>query len=96
MKIMIKKIKYVAGFCAAVLVLSSCSMTGPLTATGAPIGKKVGTAKANIICGLAFGGDYSIQTAAKNGGITKISTVDVKSFNVLFLYQSRQTIVTGE
>ena len=54
------------------------------------------TAKANTVLGFTFGGDYSIQTAAKNGGITKVSTVDVKYKNVLGLFISRTTIVTGE
>ncbi|HQQ95101.1 MAG TPA: TRL-like family protein [Bacteroidia bacterium] len=88
--------KQIAFICTAALFLSACSVTAPLTATGNSIGKKVGTAKANVILGLTFGGDYSIQTAAKNGGISKISTVDVKHTNVLFLFMSHQTIVTGE
>jgi len=93
---MIRKIKQTAAICSALLVMSACSFTAPLAATSNSIGKKIGTAKANIFLGLTFGGDYSIQTAAKNGGITKISTVDVKYKNVLNLYMSRTTIVTGE
>lgn len=91
-----KKIKYMAGLCAAALVITSCSVTAPLAISGNTIGKKVGTAKAVSIVGLCFGGDYSIQTAAKNGGITKISTVDVRNYNCLGVYISRKTIVTGE
>jgi hypothetical protein len=93
---MIKKISKLAFVLSAIALMSSCSITAPLTATGNPIGKKVGTAKANVILGLTFGGDYGIQTAAKNGGITKVSTVDVKHKNILFLFMSYQTIVTGE
>ena len=93
---MIKKITNAVVACTAVVLMTACSITGPLTATSNPIGKKVGTAKANIICGLTFGGDYSVQTAAKNGGITKVSTVDVKTFNCLGIFMSRTTIVTGE
>lgn len=93
---MIKKITSAAAVCVAVLVMASCSITMPLAATSNPAGKKVGTAKAKIICGLVFGGDYSVQTAAKNGGITKISTVDVKAFNALGIFQTRTCIVTGE
>ena len=89
---MIKKITTVA----VVLLMSACSITMPLAATSNQVGKKVGTAKAKIICGLVFGGDYSVQTAAKNGGITKISTVDVKAFNALGMFQTRTCIVTGE
>jgi hypothetical protein len=39
--------------------------------------------------------DYSIQTAAKNAGITKIGTVDFRLYNALFS-QTYTTIVTGE
>ena len=91
-----KKIKQVVAICSVVLLMSACSVTAPLTATSNTIGKKVGTAKANTVLGFTFGGDYSIQTAAKNGGITKVSTVDVKYKNVLGLFISRTTIVTGE
>lgn len=60
--------------------LSSCSVTLPITATSNPVGDKVGLAKSTQLLGFFFdGGDMSIRTAAKNGGITKISTVDFKS-----------------
>jgi hypothetical protein len=78
---------------------SSCSLTIPVTATSNPVGSKVGTAKTNAIFGVFHpdGGDASIQTAAKNGGISKISTVDFKR-NLVFLWIviSYETIVTGE
>jgi len=80
----------------AVLLLASCSITAPLTATSNAMGKKVGTAKANIIFGLCFGGDFSVQTAAKNGGITKVSTVDVKTKNILGVFVTKECIVTGD
>ena len=40
--------------------------------------------------------DASIQTAAKNGGITEISTVDVKTTNILNIILTYETIVTGK
>jgi len=82
--------------CSAVLLMTACSVTAPLTATGNPIGKKIGTAKSKTILGLTFNGDYSVLTAAKNGGITKVSTVDVKHVNILGFFISHQTIVSGE
>ncbi len=91
-----KSLKTLAVAAVATLMLSSCSITAPLAVSSNPVGKKVGTAKANIIIGLCFGGDYSVQTAARNGGITKISTVDVKYKNILGIFQSRTCIVTGE
>jgi len=45
---------------------------------------------------LFFGADASIQKAAQNGGITKISTVDIKHTSILGIVVSYETIVTGE
>jgi hypothetical protein len=84
---------------AAVVVgsMSSCSLTLPVAATSNPVGSKVGTAKGTGFLGiLFFGADASIKSAAKNGGISKISTVDVKMSNILNLIVSYETIVTGE
>lgn len=40
--------------------------------------------------------DYSVSTAAKNGGITKIHTVDSKRKSILGIVVWKTTIVTGE
>ncbi len=78
-------------------LLSSCSITMPVNATSNPMGSKVGRAKATGYLGvLFFNADASIRTAAKNGGISKISSVDIKSSNILNLIVSYETIVTGE
>ncbi len=77
--------------------LASCSVTVPVNATSNSVGAKVGSASTTSIFGLFFdGGDASIMTAAKNGGIKKISTVDFKSTNFLFIIGKFETIVTGE
>ncbi len=69
----------------------------PQTATSNAVGSKVGKASATVYLNvLAFDQDASIRTAAKNGGISKISTVDVKFSNFLGLIQTYETIVTGE
>ncbi len=82
---------------AGLLFLSSCSIVLPVTATSNPVGSKVGTAKATVYLGLiALDQDASIKTAAQNGGITKISTVDMKQGNVLNIIWTYETIVTGE
>lgn len=79
------------------LALSSCTLTLPVAATSNAVGTKVGTAQADVFLRvLSFGGDASIQTAAKNGGIKRISTVDIKTFDVLGIYQQYTTIITGE
>jgi len=94
---MLKKIKTISAIVASVALISSCSITTPVCATGNPIGSKVGTSTGtcylNVIC---LGADASIQSAAKAGGITKISTVDMKTSDVLGIIQTYQTIVTGE
>ena len=78
--------------------LSSCSVTVPVTATSNPVGSKVGIAKSQqILFFFPDGGDLSIQTAAKQGGISKISTVDFKRTMVFLNFVTAyETIVTGE
>ena len=94
---MLKKIKTIAAIVVATVVMTSCSLTLPVTATSNSVGSKTGTAKATGFFGvLFFNADASIRSAAKNGGITKISTVDIKQGNVLNLITTYETIVTGE
>ena len=77
--------------------LTSCSITMPVAVSSNPIGAKTGSAKADVFLRvLCFGGDASIQSAAKNGGITRVATVDMKMTDILGLLQSYTTIVTGE
>ena len=92
-----KEIKTFVLLLLAATMLSGCSATFPLTATSNPIGKKTGTSSGTAYFGiLFFGMDASIRTAAKNGGITKISTVDVKQSNILGIVQTYETTVTGD
>jgi hypothetical protein len=92
-----KKVKSVLALLAVTAFVSSCSLTLPVNATSNPVGSKVGTASATGYLGvLFFDADASIRTAAKNGGITKISTVDIKQNNILNLIITYETIVTGE
>jgi hypothetical protein len=78
-------------------ILASCSLTHPVAATSNPIGSKrgqaTGTCYLSVLC---FGADASIETAAKNGGITKISTVDITTKNILGIVVMYTTTVTGE
>lgn len=88
--------KVFAAGCAAVM-LASCSITLPVNATSNPVGTKVGKSSGNCyLSALCFGVDASIQTAAKNGGISKISTVDYTNKNILNLIITHETTVTGE
>ncbi|MCU0346712.1 MAG: TRL-like family protein [Saprospiraceae bacterium] len=94
---MIKTIKHFAALLSVAAMVSSCAVTLPVNATSNPVGSKVGMAKATGYLGvLFFDQDASIRTAAKNGGITKISTVDIKPTNVLNIVVTYETIVTGE
>lgn len=62
-----KKILTLGALC---LLLTSCSMTMPVSSSGPVTGPKIGTASANVIFGLYFNGDYSIEKAAAQGQIT--------------------------
>lgn len=91
------KIKLIIAALLTAALVASCSLTMPVNATSNAIGSKVGTAKATgFLYILFFDADASIQTAAKNGGITKISTVDIKFNNILGILTTYETIVTGE
>ena len=57
---------------------------------------KVGTAMSQSYLGIIAVGDSSIQTACKNGGITKISHVDWKVHNILGFVGEYTTTVYGE
>ena len=83
---------------ATLLVLAGCTTIVPVTATSNPVGSKVGESTASYLFGFIPLGsklDMSIQTAAKNGGITTISTVDEKVADYFFVTKI-STVVTGE
>lgn len=63
---------------------------GPIPATC-----KVGEAKAQSVVGVAFG-DSSINTAVKNGSITKIHYVDYHTWSILGIFGETTTKVYGE
>ncbi|MBU3713980.1 MAG: hypothetical protein FGM46_03435 [Ferruginibacter sp.] len=94
---MLKNFRTIFAALVVIAMASSCALTLPVNATSNAVGNKVGTARATGYLGvLFFDADASIRTAAKNGGITKISTVDIKQTNVLGLINTFETIVTGE
>jgi hypothetical protein len=78
------------------LAMVSCTTVVPLAATSNPLGDKVGQASTFYLFNyLPLGGDRGIAKAARNGGITKISTVDLKTHLGLF-GTTYTTVVTGE
>lgn len=92
--------KRIATFLVATVIgafMVACSMTMPVNATGNTVGSKVGTSSGSCYLGaLCFGVDASIKSAAKNGNIKKISTVDLKVKNVLGLIITYECQLTGE
>lgn len=71
-------------------------VTAPLMVTGsADKPTKVGRAVARSIFGLYATGDASIETAARNGGITKIHHVDHETQSYLGVLADYTTIVYG-
>jgi hypothetical protein len=70
--------------------LTAATAVGP--AAGA---SKKGEAKLTAILGVAVG-DATLETAMKNGGVTKVHHVDTKVMSVLGVYAEYTTIVYGE
>ena len=80
------------------IALVGCATTVPIAATANTVGSKTGTATEMWILTyppLASSANGGIANAAKNGGISKISTVDYK-FRTFFVVSWTDTIVTGE
>lgn len=82
---------------AGVAMFASCSVSGPGFVTDNAVNTKTGEASYNVwIFGIRpMDADASIRTAAKNGGITKVASVDYKVKGGL-LKTTYSTIVTGE
>ncbi len=82
--------------------MTSCTSVTPFAATSNNVGVKCGTATETRILGcFPFAGDHGIEAAAKNGGIKKISHVDIEYFDVLGrngrgIYSKTTTKVYGE
>ena len=85
-------------FVAIVFVsLASCTSNQPISATSNPLGSKVGISSGYMLFFLPNFGEATIYNAAKNGGITKISTVDFRVTNyVVIPFAQVECIVTGE
>lgn len=92
-----KKIALLLTLIVSVSAFIGCSSVEPVCATSNELGAKVGTNTAGYLFGIIpiTGVDYGIADAARKAGITKISTVDLKTFNYLGFYCGHTTIVTG-
>ncbi len=71
-----KKIFKLCAACFIAACAMSCVTTRPVAATSNPVGNKVGVATSVSVLNLFGKDDLGINTAAKNGGITRISHVD--------------------
>lgn len=90
-----------AGYYGGTLVRPSmgglyADLTAPISVESDKAGSKCGTAMSSSILGWVATGDSSIETAAKNGGITTISHVDYHFKNILGIYSEFTTKVYGE
>jgi hypothetical protein len=86
-----------ANLLGGIILYSACTTTRPFAVSSNPIGTKVGRASSQVyLVGLFSGGDASIQQAAKQGSISRVATVDIETFNFLYLFIKRTTVVTGE
>lgn len=86
---------------ALAIVATSCVTTEPRMVTSNTIGDKVGEVTTTYFAGmlpLPFdqGDNGGTAAAAKAGGITKVATVDIKTFNLLNLIVKKTVVVTGE
>lgn len=76
--------------------VASCSVSYPVAVTNNPVGPKRGVAMRKIFLGIAFGHtDLGAIKAAKQGGITKVGSIDFKVYGGIFK-KTYTTIVTGE
>jgi hypothetical protein len=96
----------IAGVLASALVATGCvysevggalytDIKGPIQAGNPTATGKSGTSCSNSILGLIALGDASIESAKRNGKITKVTSVDHHS-RWLLVYGEFCTIVTGE
>ena len=83
------------GVVAVAAMISSCSVTMPLSVSAATIGSKKGSSSTTIFCGIQFNKAFGISDAAKNGKITGgVATVDLKTTNYI-LFVKKEIMVTG-
>jgi hypothetical protein len=87
----------IVGLLLITMMASCATYTAPITATGLPMGTKTGEAS-GVLYFWIFGddSDANIAQAAKNGRITKISSVDFRVNNFLNIVQNVTCVVTGE
>lgn len=103
-----KAVIKVAAVLAVAAVLMGCATSYPVggiyTKLSLPVNvgdqnakaMKIGTAECTSILSMVATGDVSIQTAMKNGGITKVHHVDWDVENILGIIGKYKVTVYGE
>lgn len=92
-----KKIIFGVLALSVLLLTAACvSITKPVAITDNPVGSKTGEATASYLFGrIQLSGDLGLSTAAANGGVSKIATVEQRIESNPFMTKIT-TIVTGE
>lgn len=94
-----KKVVSVLFVALAVSFLASCSTMKPVAGATGSVGAKTGEASQAFLFGLPLKGEGGIYAAAKNGGITRVGTVDVRTYwpaSPCIPYWVVTTVVSGE
>lgn len=94
-----KKIAFVLVCALAVMLLAACTTVQPVAGASGVVGSKVGEAKQAFLGAFPFKGEGGIKAAAKNGGITKVGTVDIRidfPASPAIPYFIVTTVVSGE
>jgi len=91
-----KKFFILVGLVLLASVMVGC-FTTPIAATSNPVGSKTGSASCMYLLSIFPLGDWDtgVYKAAKNGGISRISTVDSK-MQFFYIVSIVTTVVTGE
>jgi len=91
-----KKAMIIVALVVTLFALMGCTTINAPHSVGSASIQKTGTASGQIILYVFGEADFGIATAAKNGGITKIATVDVETKQLLGIITTYTTTVTGE
>ncbi|MGP1444714.1 MAG: TRL domain-containing protein [Treponema sp.] len=84
---------------ALALFVASCSTTQPVAGATGMVGSKTGEASQAFFAAFPLKGEGGILQAAKNGGITKVGTVDLRidwPASPAIPYMVVTTVVSGE
>lgn len=87
----------VLGVVVVAMITSSCSVTFPVTASGAAVGDKIGESSTVVLFGIQMNKSYGVVEAARVGGIKgPVAYVDEKVTNYFGLFIKRTIIVNGK